>query len=117
MTKAEGLSPLDELRQLENELARARRELAAVEASQERPLEEFFANLVAASNGIQPADVTEEYILRQRDERVYPTARFTIHSPIGGYNGARLSALSREQIAALDKQVDSQLDAFLAGAQ
>jgi hypothetical protein len=115
MTENEGLSP--ELKQLEKELARARRELAAVEASQERPLEEFFANLVAASNDIQPAEVTEEYILRQRDERVYPTARFNIHSPIGGYNGTRLNAFSREQIAALDKEVNRQLDAFLADAR
>ncbi len=114
MTITQGLSPRDALRQLEKELARAQRELAAVEASQERPLEEFLINLVAASNEMKPADVTESYIVQTRDREVYPDARYVIHSPSGGYNGVHLTTFTREQVAELDREIDQRLGALLA---
>ena len=113
MTDIKTLSPQEALEKVASDLACARRELAAVAAYKDHSLEEFFVQLIAASEEIAPEQVTEDYILKQRDLHAHAT-EYAVHSPLGGYNGGPLAALSRQQFEILDKKVDRQLQEFLA---
>ena len=64
-----------------------------------------FDKLIAGSGGVKPEEVTGGYIGQQREERIYPNARFNIYSSYV-CGGAGLLHLTRNESNEIGKIID-----------
>lgn len=106
----------DRMRELDHELTRVQKELALIREIRDLPLREYFKHLIAAQEGILPEDVTSEYILKQRQDLIYPTGRYDVHSAYGGYQGSHLAFLTRNEVDELAREVDEEFEKIRAPA-
>lgn len=72
-------------------------------------LDDLLRKLIAAQEGIDPEQVTVEYIRKQRERRFYPSTRYSIGSKYGGYDSTGLIFLTREELEAIERRVDAEL--------
>jgi hypothetical protein len=72
-------------------------------AEEREPLEDYFARQIAEKEGVDPSEVTLEYIRKQREERSYPSQIFLD----GG-----LRCMSRREIQELHDRVERGLEPF-----
>ena len=76
----------------------------------QEPLEQWITRLIADREGIEPREVTLDYIQREREKRFYPRSRYAVGTDYGGYNAHGLEVLTREEIAAIEEEVDAALN-------
>lgn len=80
-------------------------------------LAELLIQLIAEQDGVAPETVTEQYVLKQLQERVYPSARLNIGSKYGGYDGTGLTFRTREELTKMVEQSETKLTKFRAVAK
>lgn len=61
-------------------------------------LDDYLTRVIAADNGVNPAEVTSEWISEQRKKMIYPNARFRTSSALGGKLHNGLKVLTRTEI-------------------
>lgn len=61
-------------------------------------LHRAFISLIAQQADVDENEVTEDWIMEQREKHIYPTARWTNYSDYGGYNLRGLRVLNRKEI-------------------
>lgn len=71
------------------------------------------SNLVPGQHPINPRDITVEYILRERRQRLYPKIRYKIHSPYGGYDHSGVRSITREELKAIAESVEARMANFV----
>lgn len=75
------------------------------EAPREETLEALQRRLIAEMLHAKPEDLTDEFLDRFLEDRVYPTTRFNIGSEYGGYDNSYLAVLSQDELAAIAEAV------------
>jgi len=70
------------------------------------------SNLAPGHPPVNPQDITVEYIRSERRRRLYPKIRYKIHSPYGGYGHSGVRSVTREEIAAIAKDVEDRMAHF-----
>ena len=73
--------------------------------SAQETLEQYLTRLIAAHEGIQPSQVTLEYIRNQREKLVYPDTRYDTCSNYGGYRNDGLEVLTRSEVEQLEQEM------------
>ena len=74
------------------------RMVKVIQAHRGEPLAQFFCALIAARDDVPVEEVTLDYIREQREKRVYPTARYEVHSTYGGAQQHDLRQLTRQEV-------------------
>lgn len=64
----------------------------------EESLGSLFSKLISEQEGVEQKDVTPDYILEQREKKIYPNQTFDLGSRDGGYDGFGLTFLTRKEI-------------------
>jgi len=84
-------------------------ESVAEESGLSRAIEE----LIARDLGIDPNEVTPEFIHRWRQGHLYPNAQHGLNTKYGGYNGSRSKILSSSEVIAARKMAERFIESLV----
>jgi hypothetical protein len=73
-------------------------------------LNDLFVSLIAEHDNIDTSEVTVDYILEQRETKIYPSKRFDHGSRFGGYDDIGLSIYSGKELTLIDELAESVFD-------
>ena len=66
--------------------------------SESETLHEFLVREIAELEGIEPNEVTQEWLMDKREKEIYPSARWETCSELGGYNSKGLSIITQDEV-------------------
>jgi hypothetical protein len=80
------------------------------EAKRGSVLNELFTKLIADKNHISPPEVTYKFIMKKRNEDIYPDARYVLGSKYGGHNNLSLLSFTQNELNELGDEIDQIMD-------
>ena len=75
-------------------------------------LDRKLSELIARDEGVSPEEVTTDFILQRRKEKVYPNAEFVTRGIYGGYHVRGLRIRTQQEIERNRKRTDAFLSQF-----
>jgi hypothetical protein len=80
--------------------------------AEESGFSRIIEELIAKDLGIDPSEVTQEFIHRWRQEFLYPNAQHGLNTKYGSYNGSRNRILSGSEVQTLRESAERFLRSF-----
>ena len=69
-------------------------------------VEDLFDILIAEEQNVKKEDVTVEFIMKRREEDIYPTMRYTSDSGYGGYLNSGLATFTGNELKEIEVLVN-----------
>lgn len=72
-------------------------------------LHELFVSLIAQNANVSKEEVTEDWIMEQREKNIYPDARWATDSNYGGYSCRGMKVLTKREVSDIHSVTESLL--------